>query len=789
MVAEGNTVYHSAGNCLIETASKTLIAGCNNSVIPTDGSVTSIGEGVFEGCRSLTSIEIPASVTSIGERAFLYCSALTSIEIPASVTSIGEGAFYGCDSLTSVNITDISKWCGISFGDNPIYYTHNLYLNGELVTELVIPEGVTIIKMGAFGWCESLISIEIPASVTSIETWAFFGCTSLTSITVAKGNSVYHSAGNCLIETASKTLIAGCKNSVIPTDGSVTSIGNAAFQDCLDLTSIEIPASITSIGGYQAFVGCSSLTSVTFAENSQLINIGDIAFYYCEALKSIEIPANVTSIGRFALSHCSALEEIIFLGTEEEWNAIEKGENWDESTGDYVIIFRTNNSEGLAFTSNGDGTCYISGIGTCTDTDIIIPSVSPDGDTVTSIGDSAFEDCSSLTSIEIPASVTSIGNYAFRGCKSLTGIEIPASVTSIGNYAFDGCSSLTSITFAENSQLTSIGNHAFDGCGFTSIEIPEGVTSIGNSAFAFCGDLTSITIPASVTSIGNEAFESCAELMNVNITDIAKWCEISFGSYGANPLSYASDLYINGELVTELVIPEGVTSIVNYAFAWCESLTSITFAENSQLTSIGDDAFYYCSSLTIIEIPASITSIGERAFYGCSSLASIKVAEGNTVYYSVGNCLIETASKTLILGCKNSVIPTDDSVTSIGERAFDGCKSLTSIEIPASVTSIRNYAFEYCRALTSITFAENSQLTSIGDYAFRNCSKLTSIKIPASVTSIGNEAFEYCSSLTSINYSGTKAQWNAISKGSRWNSSTGKYTVYCTDGNISTANS
>ncbi|MGM9664528.1 MAG: leucine-rich repeat domain-containing protein, partial [Eubacteriales bacterium] len=177
------------------------------------------------------------------------------------------------------------------------------------------------------------------------------------------------------------------------------------------------------------------------------------------------------------------------------------------------------------------------------------------------------------------------------------------------------------------------------------------------------------------------------------------------------------------------------------------------------------------------------TNIGVYAFYNCSSLASITVVSGNPVYHSAGNCLIKTSSKTLVAGCKNSIIPTDGSVTSIGGSAFEGCSSLKSITIPYSVTGIGDKAFWYCSSLTSVTIGDS--VTSIGSYAFYNCSSLTSITIPYSVTGIGDKAFWYCSSLTSINFNGTKAQWNTISKGTDWNYNTGSYKIYCTDGTIS----
>ncbi|MBR5592907.1 MAG: leucine-rich repeat protein, partial [Bacteroidaceae bacterium] len=331
---------------------------------------------------------------------------------------------------------------------------------------------------------------------------------------------------------------------------------------------------------------------------------------------------------------------------------------------------------------------------------------------VTSIGNTAFSGCTGLTSFEIPNSVTSIGYDVFYGCTGLTSIEIPNSVTRIGNGAFYGCTGLTSIEIPNS--VTSIGQEAFYGCtGLTSIEIPNSVTSIGDYAFDGCTGLTSITVPRSVTSIGYGAFNGCTGLKAVHISDLAAWCGKDFGGNYANPLCYAKNLYLNGELVTELVIPDGVKEIKNYTFSGCGGLTSIIIPNS--VTSIGNGAFWHCTGLTSIEIPNSVTSIGEYAFSGCSGLTSITIP---------------------------------NSVTSIGNGAFYNCYGLTSIEIPNSVTSIGNYAFYGCTGLTSITIPDS--VTSIGDYAFDGCTGLTSITVPRSVTSIGYGAFKNCSGLTSV---------------------------------------
>ncbi len=536
--------------------------------------------------------------------------------------------------------------------------------NGE-ATDIIIPselDGYTVTSIGQYSFSGgvSFTSVVIPDTVTSIDGFTFDGCTSLTSITIpdsvttinsyAFTDSGYYNdesnwedgvlyIGNHCIKA--KYNISG-DYSIKP--GTKT-IAAAAFEQCDSLESIAIPDSVTNIG-YNAFWLCTSLTSVTIG--NRLADIGDDVFSGCDSLMNITV---ATSNPNY-----SSENGVLF--------------NKDKTT---LILYPIGK----------------------TDVSYTIP------DSVTSIGDSSFSGCSSLTSVDIPDSVTSIRDSAFSGCSSLTSVDIPNSVTSIGASAFFNTA-------------------------IAELDLPNGLQTIGERAFAYT-PIESVRIPDSVTEMVYSFYGS--NIQSVEMPDKLVSMEFDFhdtpwyeaqadGSVYLGKMYYAYKGTISDN--TQVVVKDGTLGISGYAFADQTGLSNVSLPEG--LLEIGDNAFDFCTNLQSITIPGSVTSIGESAFSLCESLTSIDIP---------------------------------NSVTSIGDGAFEWCSSLESITIPNSVTSIGYGVFWDCDSLTSVNIP--GSVTSIGDRAFMWCSSLESITIPDSVIDIGEDVF-IGANLTIYGYAGSSAE-------------------------------
>ena len=630
-------------------------SGCIGLTSVTIGSgLTSIGGCAFQGCTGLTSVTIPNGVTSMGAFAFSGCTGLTSVTIPNSVTTI-DGLFYYCTGLTSITIpksvTTIESFSfeGCSGLKDIICQRSTPPKLGSLCFEgidintciLWVPKSATMNYFAAKVWHDFPNVFEegtvVEHDVTSPgagQLQSTLGVSNLKQVTKLTISGPINGTDILFIRSKLPLLrTLNLENAVIVSGGvpyykSYTTtdnhIGEYAFSSCSELTSVNIPNSVTSIDNY-AFDGCSLLTSVTIPNS--VTSIGDGVFYNCSALTSITIPNSVTSLGHQVFFQCIGLTSVTI---------------------------------GTSVTFIGSATFL-----DCTGlTSMTIPG------SVTSIQDDAFSGCSSLTSITIPSSVTSIGYGAFQGCSGLTSITIGSGVTSISESLFTGCSGLKEILVSEENStfssvdgvlfskdkstllsypfskshsyviphsVTSIGAWAFKGCSeLTSVTIPTSITSIGNGAFSGCTGLTSVTIPTSVTSIGNGAFSGCTGLTEIhNNKAIPQW-----------PNSYVFE-GIDKTNCT-LYVPEGSYSAYRAAIEWGDFVNIIEEDITSNVQIQTDKMKVYTEAESIVIEGAEP---GEQILVYTESGAFIQTtkATGDIVRINVPRghtYLIKTAAQT-----------------------------------------------------------------------------------------------------------------------------------------------
>ncbi len=741
---------------------------------------------------SIKTVVIEDGVTTVGKYAFYDFGSLTSVTIPDGVTSIGNYAFYVCTSLASISVdSDNQYYSSDEYGVllNKDKTTLIQYPAGNTRTTYTIPDGVTSIGEGAFGYCASLTSITIPDSVTSIGDSAFRECRSLTSVTIP--NSV---------TTIGAYSFYKCKSLTnIEISNSITTIGNHSFGYCYELINVNIPDSVTSIGE-GTFLSCQSLSNITIPNNIK--TIGNEAFAWCTSFTNITIPDSVTSIGRKAFANCYNLTELtIGNGVTEILNE---------------AFLCCNNLASVNIGAKVETIAYKAFYDCLSITSINLP------DSVTYVGGSAFYNCTSLASVNIPEGINYLGSNAFYNCKSLTSVSLPNSITKIDDYTFYNCTNLESVSLGAN--VKTIGNSAFEHCeNLSNIENIEKITTIGNNAFCCCYNLKNIPISNNVTSIGNASFLNCLCFTKIiipeNVISIGDsafmYCEsLTEISVDSSNQYYSSDEYgvlFNkdkttliqypiGNTRTDYFIPNSVTSVNDYAFWGCTNLTSITIPDS--VTSIGASVFWRCTNLTSVTIGDSVTSIGPSAFSDCTNLRDVyyngteeqwnQITVDNT---GGGNDPLLNA--TIHFSSSGGDIPSDDDVTSdkagtcgnnlswsldnkgvltisgtgdmynwpdsLSAPWVDYRNSISSIVIGDGVTSIGTYAFNYCMNCTSVSIPDT--VTSIGNYAFDTCSSLTSITIPISVISVGDYAFYNCIKVTDVYYPGTDKQWNKIGVG------------------------
>lgn len=604
---------------------------------------------------------------------------LDTLIFSAEITESGENAFYD-SSVKDLYISDLSAWCGIGFADsyaNPLRIARTFYLNGNEVTELVIPEGVTEISAYAF-YGGNFDKVTIHDGVQKIGSYAFYGC----------------DIGELHIES----MESWCGIDFADSYANPLRIARTFYLNGEIVTELVIPEGVTEISAY-AFYNADNISKVTFPES--LRKIGAYAFYDCNNISELTLGESVVEIEGYAFYDVN-LTEITFNDCLEKvgYSAFYRPTNTDSGTvnaGSLESWLNIEFADGYAnplyraakFVVNGE----------------------------------------EMTVLDVPYGVAVVKDYAFYEFEPLTKVVLPETVVSIGKYAFAYCENLTSVT---GRGVTEVGNNAFYEDGqITYAEVTTAVLGalyldeivtlrlVGGETLTLVNEyyyynyrpfekLESLTVHTGLKEIAADAFRYAERLKDVFISDLSSWSGISFGNGYANPLYHADNLLVNGVITENIAIPEGTTTISDYAF-------------------------YYYDKLLSVSIPASVGSVGKNAFRGCFNLSSVTFAEAEI--------LPETEPKaTSDEDTSDEDTPSQElpSLT-IGERAFAGCGQLTEVVLPAHVTSVGAYAFYNCSGLTELVLGES--LASIQEFAFAGCVSLVEVTIPENVTSVSETAF------------------------------------------------
>lgn len=798
-------------------------------IVVEDG-ITSIGSYAFKECGfgfdentcdALKEIVIGNDVEVIEKEAFYGCNPFTvapidSVTIGSGVQKIAMDAFRTTGSILNVKIPDLKKWMQIDFendASNPMWggmfprdnAAINLYINGVRITDLVIPEEIAEIKDYTF-WNWRLRSVKWPQENKVIN--------------IGKGAFAYNEFSQMMIPE------------------SINFIGDSAFESCVNLQKIEIPDSVQNMGA-GAFMRCSSMktarlsqklteiSGMAFAQCSQLQSIempiltekiGDSAFSKCSSLGAIIIPQNVTSIGESAFSECSSITNFyipdkvttIGYGAFRKCDLITKVELPDSVVNIGADIFCDDKKlESIGLSSNLKTISEGMAMGCASLKNIEIPEsvetieknafsncsslTSITGaENVSVIGESAFSGCSQLISVTVPEKVMIISNGTFTGCTNLMEVNLSSGISEVGKNAFLNCEKLQSVMLPETVQ--SLGSGAFEGCtSLATIQITDSVEVIPATCFKKCIALTKIVIPAKVTSIETSAFDGCKNLKEITFTgDAPKIATDAFREvkatcyYPKENITYTAEITTQdfggdlqwtyegeeenpdankcGDHITWTLSEDGVLTLTGngnmYDYSkndlkyapWYEDRKRVVSVQISDgITSIGNYAFYECALTAVDNLPNSITRIGENAFNKCTNLKSVK---------NLPDSIMEIGSYAFS-ECKLTTIKLPNNLENISEGMLSENRYLKQIEFPAKIRTIGDSAFYMCIGLMSIEIPEG--VVSIGERAFSqcgnyatwglyySCSDFTSVKLPSTLKNLGEAAFNYCSSLQRIN--------------------------------------
>ncbi len=802
----------------VSTVPAEMFSECTNlSLVKLSDSIIRIGAYAFQNCKNLITLigklaytsdgdiaianqqynqfEIPSSIEEIGEGAFQGCDSISIIEIDGDVL-IGTDAYNSCSSLSEIIISDsntkFSSENGVLFNKDKtklIFYPPN-----KSDTSYVIPSTVKELSENAFDNCKRLNSITIPNSVTNVGENAdykmnnFDGCSSLNEIIVTEGNRNYSSVDGVLYSKDSTQLIRYPENKIgsrYRIKGNVTTIYANAFKGNKNLTIVEIPSSVV-------LAKCTNDSSIGIMDNSNRIKV-----YYedeTRVIRELEYSDSYSNVKFQKVMDVSANQDGSIYATlsEDKETLTIEGEgqmlNWMDPLSGIMTVPWYDYRESIKNVELSNG--------------------------ITSIGSYAFDYFKELASINLPNSITEIGNSAFEDCIKITTVNIPNGVNSIEDNTFKNCEALKNIQIPNS--VTSIGKSAFEKTGLETISIPDSITNIGERAFFGCSELPTVAISDSVTNIGNGAFSNCSKLTKITVTSNNSAYSVSGGVlfnkgktelivYPAGKTNTSYDIpttvktikdsaFYGSSILKELYMPIVIETIEKEAFRGCTQLEKVRIPNS--VKKIEKNAFIECSDLSRIEIPSSVNNIGEGiidnshniiVYYERETSAINDMEEeyedysSNVVFKSIDEkgtdiskkqdksiyAILSEDKKTLYIegygeikdfsetntpwnDNKNTIekVVISKGVTQIGKYTFNECTKLNNITIPNTITTLRSSSFKGCTGLTAITVPNSVSL--IEAYAFEGCTGLTKFNFPTKVTEIKNSTFNGCTALNNI---------------------------------------
>ncbi|MCR4853426.1 MAG: leucine-rich repeat domain-containing protein [Prevotella sp.] len=606
-------------------------SGLTSISIP--ASVKTIGSYAFQECNKLTNVIFPENtqLTTINNYAFRSCALLPSFTMPNSLTTLGSGVFYSCPKLASV-----------TFSNQLTTIPNETFYDCSSLNNVTIPSWIKTIGDRVFMNCTALTSsVVIPNSVTAIGTSMFEGCSNLTTVSFEEGYK---------LDYIPKWFVWGTSIPSFVIPPSVKEIRQGALKNCTKLTSIEIPANVTTLGG-EAFMNCSLLTEVTipatitsmdsnvFKESGIITaniaceTLGSTAFYNCKKLTTVNFLDGVKTIKSGAFSSCTNLS---IVSIPASVTTMEASAFWGCSS-----LSTVNFANGIQLETISETAFYGTAL-----TSITIPA------SVKTIGGSAFYSCKKLTEVLFPenSQLTTIGSSAFSNCTLLPSFTMPNTLTTMGSSVFNSCSSLATVTFSE--QLTSIPNETFYYCtSLDNVTIPRSATSLGNDCFEHCTSLSSIVIPNTLKSIGTDAFFECTSMTEASFEE-------------GYTLDYIPNWMFETTSISTITIPPSVKEIRLGAFKNCTKLESITIPSN--ITTLGKEAFMNCTKLTNIVLPNSIGTMESDIFKGCNTLQTIDASQCVNVYDWYTNNSIRSGIFNGVPATTKIILPPNSLMTSLG---------------------------------------------------------------------------------------------------------------------------